>query len=82
MSAIGGQNNAGAGIKIGIIDTGIDAGSVHSNPAFLDTGFTAPSGFPKCNAAVAPYAADCNLYTNNKVIVARSYVNLLATAER
>ena len=45
QSAIGGQSNAGAGIRIGILDTGIDIG----NPAFNDTGFTAPAGFPKCN---------------------------------
>jgi hypothetical protein len=43
----GGQSYAGNGIKIGILDTGIDAGSVHTSPAFVDTGFTAPSGFPK-----------------------------------
>ena len=34
QNAIGGQSNAGNGIKIGILDTGIDAGSVHTNPAF------------------------------------------------
>ena len=63
--------------QIGIIDTGIDAGSVHTNPAFSDTGFTAPSGFPKCNAAVNATPSDCGLYTNNKVIVARSYVRFI-----
>ena len=77
QSAIGGQSNAGAGIKIGILDTGIDAGSVHTNPAFVDTGFTAPSGFPKCNSPVNGTPSDCGLYTNNKVIVARSYVAMI-----
>ncbi len=77
QAAIGGQANAGKGIKIGIIDSGIDAGSVHTSPAFADTGFTAPSGFPKCNAQVpGSPSSDCGLYTNKKVIVARSYVSL------
>jgi uncharacterized protein (TIGR03437 family) len=77
-----GQSNPGSGIKIGIIDTGIDP----TSPAFADTGFTAPPGFPKCNAAVTPVLvngaltlqSDCPLYTNNKVIVARSYVSMIA----
>jgi minor extracellular serine protease Vpr len=69
VAAIGGQGNAGSGIKIGILDTGIDQ---HS-PAFNDAGFTAPTGFPKCNAQ-----SDCANYTNNKVIVARSYVSMIA----
>ena len=66
---IGGASAAGQGIKIGMIDSGIDI----TQPAFLDTGFTAPAGFPKVNAV-----SDTK-YTNNKVIVARSYVTLLAS---
>ncbi len=60
-----GPANAGAGIKIGFIDTGVDIG----HPGFVDAGFTAPSGFP-----VADTPADL-AYTNNKVIVARSYAS-------
>ena len=78
QAAIGGQSNAGNGIKIGILDTGIDAGSVHTNPAFNDAGFTAPSGFPKCNTTVPGTPSDCGRFTNNKVIVARSYVSMIA----
>ena len=64
---IGGASMAGQGIKIGMIDSGIDI----TQPAFSDTGFTAPPGFPKVNAVTD------TKYTNNKVIVARSYVTLL-----
>src|SRR5450759_2897777 len=66
-SAIGGSANAGAGVRIGIIDTGID----QNHPGFRDTGFTAPAGFPKGNTA----------YTNNKVIVARSYVSMMSDSD-
>ncbi|MGC8795347.1 MAG: S8 family serine peptidase, partial [Bryobacteraceae bacterium] len=64
---VGGFANAGAGVKIGILDTGID----QQHPALQDDSLTPPPGFPKC----AP--RDCP-YTSNKVIVARSYVEMLA----
>jgi hypothetical protein len=67
---IGGASAAGQGIKIGMIDSGIDI----TQPAFNDTGFKAPAGFPLVNAV-----SDTK-YTNNKVIVARSYVSLLETS--
>ncbi len=92
---LGGTTNAGAGIKIGIIDTGIQA----SHAAFQDSSLTPPAGFPICQVTwststdVAPL--DCTAsditkgfplcasvtcqYTNNKVIVARSYVPLLSS---
>lgn len=60
-------DSAGAGIKIGIIDTGIDI----SHPGFLDSSLAIPDGFPKLTSE-----SDIS-FTNNKVIVARSYVNLL-----
>ena len=66
-SLIGGFNMAGQGIKIGMIDSGIDI----TQPAFSGAGFTAPAGFPKVNASTD------TMYTNGKVIVARSYVSLL-----
>src|ERR1700693_6211844 len=40
-TAIGGQGNAGKGIKIAILDTGID----QTHPAFQDSSLTVPSGF-------------------------------------
>ena len=94
-SAVGGQANAGKGIKIAILDSGIDL----ANPAFQDSSLSAPSGFPQCSGF--PGAASClagslavghavqscsgslgatsscSLYTNSKVIVARSYMQML-----
>ncbi len=65
--ALGGVANAGLGIKIAILDTGID----QTHPAFQDPGLTAPAGYPICSGT------DC-AFTSNKVIVARSYVKMLA----
>ena len=58
-SALGGDDQAGAGMKIGIIDTGVD----FSNPMFSDGALSPPPGFPKGDAALA----------NGKVIVARFF---------
>ena len=66
LPAIGGQSKAGAGIKIGILDTGID----QNHPAFQDSSLAFPTGFPKCSGS-----PDACSYTNTKVIVARSYVS-------
>jgi subtilisin family serine protease len=54
-----GLATAGDGIKIGIIDDGID----RSHPFFSPAGFAMPRGFPKGNTA----------YTDAKVIVARAF---------
>lgn len=66
---LGGIGAAGQGIKIAILDTGIDI----TNPLFSDTGFTMPPGFPKTSAG------NDNL-VNNKVIAAKSFVAGSATA--
>ena len=50
---------AGNGIKIGVIDDGVD----QSHPFFSPVGFSMPAGYPKGNTA----------YTTAKVIVARSF---------
>jgi subtilisin family serine protease len=50
---------AGQGIKIALVDDGIDQAHPYFNPA----GFTYPAGFPKGNTA----------YTTPKVIVARAF---------
>ena len=66
-NALGGSQNAGLGMKIAILDTGID----QNHPAFQDSSLPIPPGYPICQPQ------DCS-YTNNKVIVARSYVRQLA----
>ncbi len=66
-SQVGGQANAGAGVKIGILDSGID----QNHPAFNDPALAIPAGFPKGVAS----------FTNHKVIVARSYVSQLNTTD-
>ncbi len=74
-SALGGTSDAGAGIKIAVMDTGID----QNNPAFQDPSLPAPTGFnPVCNPSNPPSTCNQPAFTNNKVIVARSYVGLLA----
>jgi subtilisin family serine protease len=52
-------DTAGNGIKIGIIDDGLD----QAHPFFNATGYTMPPGFPKGNTS----------YTTSKVIVARAF---------
>jgi minor extracellular serine protease Vpr len=74
-AAIGGASNAGAGIKIGIIDSGID----QTHASFQDSSLTPPAGFPKCDTYTLGTAtkSDC-AFTTNKVIVARSYVSTIS----
>ena len=72
-AAAGGRSNAGAGIKIGDIDTGID----ETHPFFDPTGFSYPPGFPKCDAADSASHHEnqnCN-YVTPKVIVAKVFYN-------
>jgi len=55
-------SDTGKGMKIAILDTGIDI----TNPMFDDTGYTYPEGFD-------PGATNDSTYTNNKVIVAKNF---------
>jgi len=64
---LGAWELAGQGMKIAIIDSGID----QSHPGFRDDGLSVPDGYPRGNR-------ESDLTgTNNKVIVARSYEDLL-----
>lgn len=60
---LGGRDRAGAGIKIAILDTGIDA----THPGFNAAAFEAPAGYPRVDAPKNQQ------HTSAKVIVARSY---------
>ncbi len=66
-----GLANAGAGMKIAMIDTGID----QQHAGFQDPSLSVPSGFPLVNVS-----SDL-AFTNNKVIVARSYASLFETPD-
>ena len=61
-STLGGVQNAGAGIKIAIIDTGID----QTHPAFQDASLEMPAGYPICSGP------DC-AFTSNTPGRAGSY---------
>lgn len=60
---LGGYANSGLGIRIGIIDSGIQ----NHHPMFQDVSLQPPAGFPK--------PAEFSDFTNSKVIVARNYVD-------
>lgn len=63
----GGNERAGSGVLVGIIDSGIDI----DNPMFIDAALSPPPGYPKGETA----------FTNSKVIVARNYVHLLSRSQ-
>ncbi len=63
-NSVGGVTQAGAGVKIAIIDSGID----HTHPGLVDSLLQYPMTFPKGDIG----------FTTPKVIVARSYVSALS----
>ena len=67
---LGGVGAAGQGMKIAILDTGIDI----TNPLFSDAGFTMPAGFPKTSIG-------SEALTNNKVIAAKSFLRPVSDAQ-
>ncbi len=69
-SALGGVSSAGAGLKIGILDSGIDP----RHPGLQDPTLTPPPGYPRARPEDLPY-------TNNKIIVARSYVRTVSSTD-
>src|SRR5205823_3218830 len=77
-SAAGGRKHAGAGIKIGDIDSGID----ETHPFFDPSGFSYPPGFPKCDAAdSATHKVDQSCeHVSPKIIVAKVFYNKAAVS--
>jgi minor extracellular serine protease Vpr len=75
-AAAGGRDMAGAGVKIGIIDTGID----ETHPFFNPAGFSFPPDggpWPKCDALNSDSGhpdEDCR-YVSEKVIVSKVFYN-------
>jgi subtilisin family serine protease len=69
--SIAGDRQGGAGVKIGIIDTGIDP----SHPAFDGSALTVPEGYPKVDN-------EAHLsFTGSKIIAARSYADMFEESE-
>jgi minor extracellular serine protease Vpr len=68
-ASAGGRANAGKGVKVGIIDSGVD----YRHPFFDPATFSYPDGFPKCDAANTVGGACKNV--SPKVIVARVFYN-------
>lgn len=71
-NTLGGADRAGTGIRIAILDSGIDS----THPAFQDGSLVAPAGFPRVTRE------SDRAFTNNKVIVARSYIDQLVLGDR
>jgi minor extracellular serine protease Vpr len=63
--AVGGREQAGAGIKIGIVDTGVD----FDHPMLQDATLAPPAGFPRTNTGEG--------LANGKVIVAKVFQSLI-----
>lgn len=64
-SALGGDDQAGRGVKFADLDTGVD----FSNPMFSDLTLPMPDGFPKEN--------DGNTFANSKVIAAKYFQGMI-----
>src|SRR5258708_7201327 len=67
-----GKADAREGILIGMFDTGIDA----THPAFQGFSTPIPTGYPKLSAPTE------SVNTNNKIIVARSYLSTTGSADQ
>ncbi|NIR39889.1 MAG: S8 family serine peptidase, partial [Actinobacteria bacterium] len=65
---LGGEADAGSGVKVAIIDTGIDV----TSPFFDDAGYDGTAQIDKCPDQDLDTATD---NTNNKVIVCRVYAS-------
>lgn len=69
-SAVGGPNKAGEGIKIGIIDTGVDI----TSPFLSDTGYPSITQIDACQPFTKPGGSN----TNKKVFICRVFASGVA----
>lgn len=69
----GGPDSAGAGIKVAVVDTGVDV----THPGFRDDSLSPVDGYPKYGTSNE--SRDKQL-TNSKVIVMRSYENMVSSS--
>lgn len=69
--SLGGSANAGKGIKIGIVDTGLDV----RHPGFAVEGWEMPEGYPKASSEAL------RELTGGKIVAYRSYDDLLGEPE-
>src|SRR4051812_25392665 len=69
-ATLGGPDDAGDGVIVGVIDSGINP----DHPSFAGAGFTAPPAAPVWNGACA-VGTDSKFKCNNKLIGARFYVD-------
>lgn len=67
----GGASKAGAGVKIAILDSGID----ETHPGLRDSTLAMPAGFPKAGSS------DDASHTTTKVIAARNFISSLAIGD-
>jgi minor extracellular serine protease Vpr len=70
----GGEDNAGAGIRVAIVDSGVDI----RHPGLVDETLATPDGFPKFNSLNEELdRVALDNFNNKKVIAMRSYENLV-----
>lgn len=67
----GDPETAGQGIRIAILDTGIEP----EHPGFNPLGMSAPEGYPQASGGSPEVSEQNRALTNGKIIVARSYDN-------
>ena len=84
---VGGQANAGAGVKVAIVDSGIfvrtDAqGNYAGNPCFNDAGYTAPKGYPKGETNFRTFLSELKTQNPEAIFVPNYYSDMVLIARQ
>src|SRR6266568_458306 len=78
---LGGTTLGGIGVKVGVIDTGID----QNHPFFNPAGFSYPAGFPKndprCAGETTPKVIAARVYLVNDNVIGRNGLDCTAVQE-